>query len=236
MTIFICDDDISVLHSIEQVITDAFAEKHNIFCFESAGEMNKAVTDKADLRCDLLIADVRLSDENGINAAHFLKSITEELHIIFITAFPEEVYEDIFCKVKPYGFLAKPLKTDRLITYISEIENLLEGGKNTVNIKYNGDPIVIYQERIMYLESEKRQVVIHCNNSKYSSYVKLQDVEPCLEKRFIRCHKSYIVNLDFVLQLKKGEFIMANGEIVPISRQYEKEVRIRYFMERGNVK
>lgn len=235
MKIIICDDDISVLESIKQTVTAAFGQKHCILCCESADEMKTAAADGADLNADLLIIDIRLKDENGINAAHFMSRACKGIFIIFITAFPEEYYEDIFSKVKPYGFLAKPVKTDRLVTYIDEIDRLLEGGRGIIAIRFNGDSIHIRQDEIIYLESEKRQLIIHCKDKVYSSYGKLQEVEQSLETRFIRCHKSFIVNLDSVIHIKKGEFLMENGDVVPISRQYEKSVRIRYFTERGNI-
>ncbi len=236
MNIVICDDDVSVLETIKQTVADAFGNSHQISCFKNAAEIRAAFSKNPALSFDLLIADIRLGEENGIDLARFMQLYMKKLYVIFITGFPEEYYEDIFKNVKPYGFLGKPVKNDLLIKYINEIEELLIGGKKKVNIKYNGDIIDIEQENIIFFESVKRLINIYAAGKSYTSYGKLDDIEKTLEKRFVRCHKSFIVNLDYVVSMNKGEFTMANGRTVPISRQYEKEARIKYFIARGNLK
>ena len=198
--------------------------------------MKSAISNDADTVAYLLIADIRLGDENGIETAHFIQSFFKNLFIIFITGFPEEYYEEIFRNVKPYGFLGKPVKTELLIEYINEIELLIMGEKKKISIKCNGDIIDIEQKNIMYFESKKRRMIVYTVGKTFSTYCKLKDVENTLSEKFIRCHKSFIVNLDFIFSMNKCEFVICDGKTVPISRPYEKDARIKYFLAKGNLK
>ena len=49
--------------------------------------------------------------------------------------------------------------------------------------------------------------------------------ELCKEKYFVRCHRSYLVNMRYVKVYSRTEFEMKNEDIVPIGRKYEKQTR-----------
>lgn len=63
---------------------------------------------------------------------------------------------------------------------------------------------------------------------------KLSEVEARLgDRRFLRCHQSYLVNMDHVYKADK-DFLMENGAVVPIrvrSRKALTEAYYRYFVE-----
>ena len=56
---------------------------------------------------------------------------------------------------------------------------------------------------------------------------KLSDVEKQLDRRFLRCHQSYIVNMDEVWELR-ADFRMVSGDVVPIRRKDLSTIRKLY--------
>lgn len=76
----------------------------------------------------------------------------------------------------------------------------------TFNIK--GKIFNIEVEKIKYIESNKRVVIIYEEDLKRRIYGKLDEIEEMLSSNFVRCHQSYIVNLEHVRELNTHEFVL----------------------------
>ena len=62
---------------------------------------------------------------------------------------------------------------------------------------------------------------------------KLDEAGRQLEAGFVRCHKSYLVNLKYIARYTATQFIMMNGKIIPISRSKKNESVDRYVLFKG---
>ena len=62
---------------------------------------------------------------------------------------------------------------------------------------------------------------------------KLDEAGRHLEAGFVRCHKSYLVNLKYIARYTATQFIMMNGKIIPISRSKKNESVDRYVLFKG---
>ena len=78
---------------------------------------------------------------------------------------------------------------------------------------------------ILYLESRGHRVVIHLvQQCEEVIYAKLDELEKNMDDdRFVRCHKSFLVNMDYVREAQK-DFEMEDGTVVPIRTHGRKEV------------
>ncbi|HWK22875.1 MAG TPA: LytTR family transcriptional regulator DNA-binding domain-containing protein [Ureibacillus sp.] len=98
-------------------------------------------------------------------------------------------------------------------TYIPVKKNLM--------IKNNSNIIFIPLSEIIFIERFDRKSVIHTINKQYESYESLFNLSQQLDKNFSRCHKSYIVNVDYL------EIIEQKGQkYVGHFKKYEKTVKI----------
>lgn len=87
---------------------------------------------------------------------------------------------------------------------------------------------VPYHE-ILYIESRNAKCVIHrTDGAQYTVYTQLDDLERALrDARFLRCHQSFLVNMDHVADADK-QFTMTNGDIVSIRQRDRHRLRERY--------
>ena len=82
---------------------------------------------------------------------------------------------------------------------------------------------------ILYIESSNSKCLIHTvSGGVHTAYKTLNTIEkelnaPC----FLRCHQSFLVNMDHVRQIGK-EFLLSNGETIPIRQRGVKPVRQAY--------
>lgn len=83
---------------------------------------------------------------------------------------------------------------------------------------------------ILYFESRLRVVVMHAKRQTVEFYAKLNDVLPRLPPVFIRCHQSYIVNMDQIRQLDKAarQCVLTSGERIEISKSRYGEIAGQY--------
>ena len=123
----------------------------------------------------------------------------------------------------------------KLFTNIIEVLNRqhqTEQKKNYFNFKYEGEYIRIPYENISRFESNGKKVILHLNNTKekYSFSAKLDTISEDLPGMFLRCHQSYLVNMQSVkcLDIKRHVFVLYSNDEVWISRRMYGEVKERY--------
>ena len=86
--------------------------------------------------------------------------------------------------------------------------------------------------RILYFENRLHRVYIILRNGDILSiHQKLNELQEELKPQtcFLRCHQSYIVNLNYVETLGPMGFLMINGQSVPVSRNFYKECKQVYY-------
>lgn len=112
-------------------------------------------------------------------------------------------------------------------------EDKTEESVKTFSVK--GKIFNIKINNIKYIESDKRVAIIHEKDIVRKIYAKLNELEELLPKQFIRCHQSYIINLDKVRELNLHEFVLNTGERIPISQLKYKETKNLFIQYLGEV-
>ena len=172
---------------------------------------------------DIIFLDIKMPNINGMELAKQIRKQGRQSLIIFITSASEYVF-DAF-DVEAFQYLLKPIQTDKL-------KNVLEKATKKMQIDANIDFLMISANRqiqkvflkdILYIESIGRIAKIHCNNGTLETYEQIGILEDKLsDKFFIRCHKCFLVNLNFVDAFNKTEVRLENGEKIMLAkRRYE---------------
>ena len=102
--------------------------------------------------------------------------------------------------------------------------------KRRVAIKNRRQYRYPYTDDIVYIDSDKHNVTLHLSDgSEIVTVDKLVEIEKRInEKRFLHCHQSYLVNMDYVADVQDN-FIMKDGSIVPIRVRGRKEMLDAYY-------
>lgn len=172
---------------------------------------------------DIIFLDIKMPNINGMELAKQIRNQGRQSLIIFITSASEYVF-DAF-DVEAFQYLLKPIQTDKL-------KNVLEKATKKMQIDANIDFLMISANRqiqkvflkdILYIESIGRIAKIHCNNGTLETYEQIGILEDKLsDKFFFRCHKCFLVNLNFVDAFNKTEVRLENGEKIMLAkRRYE---------------
>lgn len=83
-------------------------------------------------------------------------------------------------------------------------------------------------ESIVYVESNRRVLFVHCEREVIRVYGKLSELGRKLPSSFVHCHKSYLLNMDYIDELGSDYARTSTGETVPVSQKKRRETKGAY--------
>lgn len=228
LKVLIIDDEKSIVDELTEIIL----EKNNfqIFCASSSMEFNSKQIDLNSI--DIAFIDIMLENECGINLGCFFHQKNPDIKIIYISGYPEMV-ADVFLSVDAIGFIDKPIRKEKVYSYIEKALN--KSNAEFIKIPFHGKEIQFYQDSILYVESEKRDLVFHLADGKSRVFGKLDEIEKLTGKKFVRCHKSFLVNAKYITCIESAKFRLINGECINISRTYRETAMEKYYKFKGGI-
>ena len=173
---------------------------------------------------------------DGMETARLLRQRDNHSLIVFVTVLKECVF-DAF-QVEAYDYLLKPLDSARFRRTMDRALGWLErdAAKNLVIQRGSGCQVILLSD-ILYCEVLGRKIYLHKKDGMVVDYYdRLEDLEQRVDGRFFKCHRSYLVNLDYVGGCQDGQVLLQNGERIPVSRLRERELTqalLRHMKERG---
>lgn len=240
MKIVICDDDSAELlkdkNAIIELITSVqYKHEISLDTFSSGDALLKSIEKHGSY--DILILDIMMPGMSGIELAEEIRRSNNNCKIIFLTSSQEFALYSY--KVKSFYYLLKPFSRIELNSIISEaINEMGEEKSKSIVLKEKRKLTRVQIYRIIYIESVKHTINFHLNNNEViSSSGTLTEFSDILlsAKQFIQCHKSFIVNMNYVSNISNKDFTLEDKTLIPISRQLYINVKnkyLDYFLEK----
>lgn len=126
---------------------------------------------------------------------------------------------------RPLNFLMKPLTEEMIIKSLQKSMELSQRVSLQFEFKNGRNICKIPYKNIMYFKSNNKKISIVTANENKEFYDKLSSVYKSVPSEyFVLIHKSYLVNYLYVSEYRHDAVRMTNGEILPISQMYRKEV------------
>lgn len=226
LRIALCDDETEARDSVRFQLEKILYENSEEIVYEFTSGNSAVRWLKAHPgEIDLLFLDVEMEGLNGMDTARKIREFNQELVIVFLTGYSDYVFEGY--EVGALDYVMKPAQEKRLRNIVSRVRTILGGNREKVFTFKNTDGIFrMPVERISYLYSDRRKVVLVTGEKEYPFYGKLDEVEEQLKEqvcvRFVRIHQRYLVNASLVEHVGRGEVCVA-GNILPVSRSMKGE-------------
>jgi len=196
-------------------------------------EAVKAVT---EMKPDLLFLDIQMPKLDGFEV---LELIGTERAVVFVTAYDEYALRAF--EIHAVDYLLKPFAAERFETALQRVKQRL-GGKlpAPTELATSARPPAQYLERLVvkdgtrvyviplakldYAEAQDDYVALSTEGKKHLKQQTISSLESALDpQRFLRIHRSYIVNLEKVAKIEpysKDQYVvvLASGQQLPVSR------------------
>lgn len=196
----LCDDNLKILNRLEKMLNQLFL-KHDYdaqvsFCSNNATEVLSYITSNP---VDVLICDIQLNSGNtGISLVQKIRQVNKSIYIIFATGHLE--YALIAYKLKTFDYIAKPITQERMEeTLIRLFQDIESAPEQYLALDKNK---IIKQEAIQFIEKNGMKLVVYTDCGKYETYSSFNAIIPSLPSNFVRCHKSFIANINNVKDIQ----------------------------------
>lgn len=223
----VVDDD-----QVDRLIVQAYLEKYPFIKLIGAYENPAAALAAANnQRPDCLFLDI---DMPGINGLHLREQLMHIPACIFITAYADYAVDSF--ELAALDFLVKPFTANRFEKTIARLQEYLTLrkksdllshalGADTIFIKDGHNQVKLQLHDILYLEALNNYTSIVTSNRKYTV---LSPISGLLKEKsfrsFVRIHRSYAVQKNFISKISADEVQVANNILLPVGRTYKESL------------
>lgn len=219
MNCLIVDDE-----PLAQAILEGYVLANNQLCLiKKCSTAFEAFEVLHQQEIDLLFLDVKMPGLNGID---FLKSLKNPPAVIFTTAFSEYAAESY--NLEAIDYLLKPITQERFnksleklfkLQPVDTVEELLH-----TYFKVSGKLIKIAHKDILYAQSIKDYLMLYTVNGNLIVHMTMKYLAELLpSSKFIRVHRSYLINQSHIVSISKSE-VMIQDQQIPIGERYRDQV------------
>jgi len=178
---------------------------------------------------DLYLLDVLMPGLTGIETAARLGKGNHA--VVFITSSLEAAVDGY--SVNAAGFILKPVERNHFEATMERVVNQYLGEREAcISVIHNRVPVHLKLERIAWFENRLHRVFVTLTGGETLAIgQKLSELQEELKEhpQFLRCHQSYVVNLEQVERLEDSCFHMREGQLIPISRNFYKQSKNAYY-------
>lgn len=193
-----------------------------------------------EIEPDLIFLDIEMPGLTGLQAAEVIQELGVKSKIIFCTAYDQYAIEAF--NLRAFHYLLKPYDEANIQGILKEIH--MERSSAVISpqtaphklaIEVNGSIKYLSPLDIIFMSTEGKHVLIHAKDEIHKTNYTLHELEGKLKSfSFFRSHKSYLVNLNHIVELKawmNGAYNLImkdkSKSSIPVSRNYLRELRLK---------
>lgn len=237
MNCIIVEDQLPAQRILKKYISDSGSLQLVAVCSDAMEALQVLQSEKVDI----MFLDIHLPKISGID---FLKTLQQAPQVILTTAFQDYALESYELNVVDY--LLKPFSFQRFLQAVAKTrfvdnDSIMKSNVNTVDasleqlppkevyIKSGYDFIRVKVEDIIYILKDLDYTELHLEEKKYVSSESLRHwVAQLSSDKFVRVHKSYVINTSKIVKVSGNQVFLENNSIIPIGRAYKHDFVARF--------
>lgn len=224
LNFIICDDDIHMINKLSLLFEKAFIKNDfeakivlktqnykDVLSFMSSNIVNVVILD----------IEFKNSKMNGLDIANEIRKINKDCYIIFITSHFEYLMKAYDCKTFAYLF-KNSLSVDTLSDTLTRLFDDISGNSRKF-LKIDNKGTFLDLNDIQFIEKNRMKIIYHTLHGCFDTYNSFSKIENNLPKNFVRCHKSFIANINNIvnISLSDNSVEFKNGDVCYIGPKYK---------------
>ena len=222
----ICDDEPEMRKPLRQILEQVL-QLQGVEYLISESESGEDLT--AGISCldiDILFLDIEMRSLDGIETAKLLRRKGMKGIIIFVTAYPDFVFQGY--EVHAFHYILKPYRKEKIEEVLRQALHELDLSKEQYFvIEQKARVIRIPLSQTIAFKSDRRKVEALLEEDFVAFYGRIDEVCRELPSCFIRIHNRYIVNLNYVTTLERDRCILGSRSF-PVSRAFRQELETAF--------
>ena len=236
--VYICEDELPQLTYIKESIQKSILIHDLDLSVATASPDPYTILDAArsSSRTGIYFLDINLNaDINGLEFAQEIREIDPRGFIVFITSHSEMASLTFQMKLEVLDYIIKDRPetlSDQIFQCLSNAlkkhTKIRDSRQKTFSIRIGDRVSFVSLNEILYFETniQPHKVTLYTANMRLEFHSTLNDVFSQLDSRFCRCHRSYIINADFVrsIHLSEKTITMSDGQVIIFSLRKKHEI------------
>lgn len=227
MLIAVCDDqakDRALLTGGLHAILDRRRLSAELREFSSGEALLSAMDTVTFSVCFL---DIFMSGVSGVMVARRIRQLQVPAAIVFTTSSPDHMADGfevgaVHYLVKPFTQEAVETALDRCLLQVGEAERFVE-------VIVDREPRRVLLSELRWAEARSNACTLHLERQELVTWLSLEELSLLLsDPRFLRCQRSFLVNLDHVAALRGNDFVLSDGALVPVSRESRSAMKAKF--------
>ena len=200
----ICDDNLNILTKLSKMLESIFIKNNYDAQVSFASDDADKILEYVCLnKTDVVVLDINLkSKKTGLELAEAIREKNSDIYIIFTTAHME--YALVAYKFKTFDYIPKPITQERLEETITRLYNDIYSQPKKF-LKIDNKNTIIDASEVNYIKRDGMKLVFCTDSRDYEIYSSFNKVQDTLPDNFVRCHKSYIMNVNKVSNIEPVE-------------------------------
>lgn len=231
--IYLCDDNEVLLNRYKQQIID-LAVKHSVeYCITTftSGEQLLFHLSENPNDADIIYLDIVMGRMDGLETAKKLRENGFCGEIVFLTSSEEHVFDSF--DANPLYYILKDTSREQSKFEESFLRGISLTAKKTAEVficANRNQTKQIPLHLISYFEIQSRIVTVNYDGGKtFEFYSSMENLLSRLNvRRFIRCHRSYVISLKYIDTIEAKDLILTTGTIIPIGSTYIKDLKLAF--------
>lgn len=237
--IYICEDNkleaemLQLL--IDETVNQEKLEPKTVRIFEDPYVLLDEIKNEKEDHTFFLDVDLK-KDMNGLELAQNIRELFPRCYIIFTTSHSEMSYMTFTYKVEAMDYIIKgdvrEMK-NRVLQCMIRIQELEERKKHTQKQTFSlklGSRVqeIAYDEILCFEVSETpHKLILHGKTMEVEFNGKIKEIENSMPNQFCRCHRSVIVNKDYIekVDYKESKVVLKNESVYPLSVRMGKQLK-----------
>lgn len=230
MRILICDDEKPYLDILNAHVQE-YMRTHFISCKIETATCPLKILQGSDV-FDLAFLDIQMDGMNGIELAKELRRRNGKLALFFVTNF--DAYQDDAMDLQAFRFFKKPFDTLRLYAGLDKALEYIDGAYVNVFLSTSGQQQRILVDDILYITRLNRKILLVTKGDQLYTRESMEEwLEKLPQSFFFQVHKSFLVNLHYVVKYSYSELILEGNIRVPIAPSKQTVFRRYWFAYLG---
>lgn len=223
--IILCDDDHFTLKLLSELLERAIRQSRadaRLVCMASTGQELLQFIRSGGTYLYFIDYDLGRDSLNGIDLVRQIYWNDPSGKIVFVTSHGDKGMDILRSGVRPFGFIEKCVDQDKMVQeYVRYIKMAapaqMEAAKESrIELPIGIDETVrLSISEILYVDSVKTVAHSICYHTFDGSEITIRETiehaQEQLGEKFIRCHRSVLVNADHILSLQRGSIKLSNG-------------------------
>lgn len=227
MKIAICDDEKNLRRDLRRLVEIHLELKGLSFSVSEYESGEQLLADSRSEDIDILFLDIEMPGKGGMETASLLRASGRKMLIIFITAYPDYVFQGY--EVQAFHYILKPYQEKKIKEILDRaLEALETRTEQYYDIEQKSGVTRLRLSQILCFCSDKRSIcAIDTLGKNTIFYGKLDDLEKEMPGYFQRVHNRYLVNMNYVSSVEGNRCICGSDEI-PVSRTYKQKLAVAF--------